>query len=78
MRVSGSAAIICAVAISTWHVLNEEAKKAAVAEAVKIALDTNNQDLAAEALRSLPSDEAWREVASDFLPITPETADKYG
>ena len=58
MRVSGPAAIICAVAISTWHVLNEEAKKAAVAEAVKTAPYTNKQDLAAEALRSLPSDEA--------------------
>jgi hypothetical protein len=48
--------------------LHGEAKKVAVAEAVSTAPDVNKQDVAVEAIRSLPSDEAREKVASQFLP----------
>lgn len=56
-------------------VLPDEAKKVAVAEAVKsapaaveTAPNVNKQDLAAEAMRSLPTDKARHAVAREFLP----------
>jgi len=45
-----------------------EAKKVAAAEAVSTAPDVNKQDVAVEAIKSLPTDEAREEVASQFLP----------
>jgi hypothetical protein len=52
------------------------AKERAAVEAVKTAPDQNKEDVAAAAVGSLPSEEAKREVARQFLPIDDSTANQ--
>src|SRR5215216_6318633 len=67
-KVAAAEAVRTAVGEEAKQEVITEAVRAASPEAVSTAPDVNKQDVAVEAIKSLPTDEAREEVASQFLP----------